>query len=79
MVQRGFKNVDEKFENLEDEVGGLDKLIFEIKLKLDNIDDRIKSIENILGPLVMVVDAMKNNWKDHEMRIVKIERKLQTK
>lgn len=78
-IKEGFAEQGERIDNLTRRVDGLDRSMFEVKLKIDSIDDRIKNIENILGPLVMVVDAMKTSFKDHEMRILKIERKLQTK
>ncbi len=86
MVQGGFAGQDKRFDVLENRfdvlekrVDGLDRSMFEVKLKLDSIDDRMKNIENILGPLVMVVDAMKTSFKNHEMRIAKLERQLQNK
>jgi chromosome segregation ATPase len=86
MVQRGFNSVDKRFDGVDDRfdalekrVDSLDKSMFEVKLKLESVDERLESIEKTLGPLVLVVEAMKTNWKNHEMRIAKIERALQTK
>ncbi len=86
MVQKGFSEqgkrfdgLEEKFEGLDGRIENLEKSGFEVKLQLESINDRLTGIEKILGPLVLVVDVMKNNWRDHEMRIAKIERRLQVK
>ena len=79
ILENRFDILENRFDTLEGKVNGLDKSMFDIQLKLDSLDERMKNIENILGPLVMVVEAMKTSFKDHEIRILKLERQLQRK
>ncbi len=67
-MDAGFKAADERFEDLE-------KSNYEIKTTLEDTRDRVTRIEKIVEPLIPTVDTMKKNWKDHEIRITKLEKK----
>ena len=83
MVQNGFREQTEntKFmiNGLEIKVDRLDKSVFNLGQKVDSMDERLKMVEKTLNPLLLVMDVMKTGWKDHEMRIIKLEKNLQTK
>lgn len=71
-----FDSLEEKFNVLDDKVENLDKAIFDLQLRIGSVEERLSSIEKTLGPLLLVVDTLKFNWKDHDMRIARLEKKI---
>ena len=75
-VEDRLDGVEDRLDSLENKVENLDKAIFDLQLRVGSVEDRLKSIEKTLGPLLTVVDIMKDNWKDHDMRISRLEKKM---
>jgi hypothetical protein len=87
MIQRGFSEQGKKLDEFKDEMyefkdemyefkNQAGKTLFSIDSKLKDVDKRLDTIEKTLGPLVHVVDVMKINWRDHENRILNLEKRM---
>lgn len=68
-MQEGFKETDQRFTRLE-------KAVLELKSAQETTHDRLNAIEKVLGPLMLMVDVMNKNNRDHEIRIARLEKKL---
>ncbi len=53
-----------------------ERILYSIDGKLQIVDKRLDSIEKVLGPLVHVADALKREYRDHELRISKLEQRV---
>lgn len=78
MVQRGFSDVHDQLKeqnvNFENFKMSADKSFFELNSQMAVTNQRLGNIEKVFGPLVHVVDALKVNFRDHEMRLARLER-----
>ena len=89
MIQRGFSSTvnKEEFISFKDEMydfkdemlsfkSKTESALYNINEKLQTIDGRIDAIEKTLGPLVHVTGALQREYRNHELRISKLERKV---
>src|SRR3989344_1683359 len=78
MVQRGFSDMHVQFEeqrvDFDDFKKSTGRSLFELHSQMASVNQRLGNIEKVLGPLVHVVDALKTNSRDHEIRITRLER-----
>jgi predicted nucleic acid-binding Zn-ribbon protein len=57
----------------------INKAISEMGSDIHSMKDRINNIDKVLGPLLHVVDSLKFNWRDHDTRITRLEKKILNK
>ncbi len=82
-VEKRLDSVENKLDSVEDRLGTIEeklvkieKELYEIQIKIGSFEQRLLSIERTLGPLLQVSDIMRQNWKEHELRIERLEKKM---
>ncbi|KKW35565.1 MAG: hypothetical protein UY83_C0006G0042 [Candidatus Adlerbacteria bacterium GW2011_GWA1_54_10] len=78
MVQKGFVEARDQLEEHKVEFKqfkeSTNKSLFKLHSQTAVVNQRLGNIEKVLGPWVYVIDALKVNFRDHELRIARLER-----
>lgn len=81
ITTKGFENTVSKAEfgefkqDMEDFKKKTDKSLFELQSDMGDVKLRVKNVEQTLGPVLSMTEALKLNWRDHESRLSRLERK----